>query len=50
MIVADTVKGKGVSFMELNPEFHGKAPNAEETKLALAELEKTKNEIEKSSD
>ncbi len=39
MIIADTIKGKGVSFMELNPNFHGKAPNADETKKALAELE-----------
>jgi len=39
VIVAHTVKGKGVSFMENNPDFHGKAPNAEETKIALKELE-----------
>ena len=37
-IIAATVKGKGVSFMENNPDFHGKAPNADELKLALAEL------------
>ena len=37
-IVAHTVKGKGVSFMENNPSFHGKAPNDEELKLALEEL------------
>ena len=29
-IVAHTVKGKGVSFMENNPSFHGKAPNGAE--------------------
>jgi transketolase len=39
VIIAHTVKGKGVSFMENNPDFHGKAPNAEEVKLALKELE-----------
>ena len=39
VIVARTVKGKGVSFMENNPDFHGKAPNAEETKIAIKELE-----------
>ncbi len=39
VIVARTVKGKGVSFMENNVTFHGKAPNAEETKRALKELE-----------
>jgi len=38
VIIAHTVKGKGVSFMENNPDFHGKAPNAEEVKLALKEL------------
>ncbi|MDO8491566.1 MAG: transketolase [Dehalococcoidia bacterium] len=40
VIIAHTVKGKGVSFMENNPEFHGKAPNPEQVKLALKELEK----------
>ena len=39
VIIAHTVKGKGVSFMENNNDFHGKAPNAEEVKLALKELE-----------
>jgi transketolase len=39
VIIAHTIKGKGVSFMENNPDFHGKAPNAEEVKLALKELE-----------
>ncbi len=38
-IVAHTVKGKGVSFMENQAGWHGKAPNAEQTALALAELE-----------
>lgn len=37
-IVAHTVKGKGVSFMENNPEFHGKAPTPEQVELALREL------------
>jgi transketolase len=37
-IVAHTVKGKGVSFMENNPKFHGNAPTAEEVKVALQEL------------
>ena len=37
-IVANTVKGKGVSFMENNNEFHGKAPTAEQLKVALAQL------------
>jgi len=39
VIVAHTVKGKGVSFMENNPDFHGKAPSAGEAARALRELE-----------
>jgi transketolase len=38
VIIAHTVKGKGVSFMENNPHFHGVAPTAEEMELALKEL------------
>ena len=38
MIIARTVKGKGVSFMENNPAFHGKAPTAKELQIALEEL------------
>lgn len=38
IIIADTVKGKGVSFMEHNLDFHGKAPNKEETEKALENL------------
>ncbi len=37
-IIANTVKGKGVSFMENNPGFHGRAPNAEEFQKAMEEL------------
>jgi len=39
-IIAHTVKGKGVSFMEHNVEFHGTAPNKDQVRLALEELEK----------
>jgi len=39
VIIAHTVKGKGVSFMENNPAFHGKAPTATEVEIALKELE-----------
>jgi len=42
MIIADTIKGKGVSFMELNHKFHGKAPNDEEFKQAMEELNKVR--------
>lgn len=38
-IIAHTVKGKGVSFMENKAEWHGKAPSEEEYKQAMAELE-----------
>ena len=38
VIIANTVKGKGVSFMENNPGFHGRAPNAEEFQKAMEEL------------
>jgi len=39
VIIAHTIKGKGVSFMENNPAFHGKAANAEQLVAALKELE-----------
>lgn len=38
VIVAKTVKGKGVSFMENHVDWHGKAPSKEETERALAEM------------
>ena len=38
VIIAHTVKGKGVSFMEGNVDFHGKAPTAQEAEIALKEL------------
>lgn len=38
MIIAETVKGKGVSFMENNAGWHGKAPDDEQTEQALKEL------------
>src|SRR5918999_4675337 len=38
LIVSHTVKGKGVSWMELDPEWHGKAPDQEQARRALAEL------------
>jgi transketolase len=37
-LIAKTVKGKGVSFMEYHPDWHGKAPNKEELERALKEL------------
>ena len=38
-IIAQTVKGKGVTFMENNNEFHGKAPNADQLAVALGQLD-----------
>ena len=38
VLIAKTVKGKGVSFMENNPNFHGKAPSREQLALALKEI------------
>ena len=39
VIIAHTIKGKGVSFMENNVDFHGKAPTPEQAERALKELE-----------
>ena len=39
VIIAKTIKGKGVSFMENKAEWHGKATNDEEYELAMKELE-----------
>ena len=39
VIIADTIKGKGVSFMEGKKEWHGKAPSEEQLKQALEELQ-----------
>ena len=45
-ILMSTVKGKGVSFMENNAGWHGKAPNADEFAIAKAELEAKIKELE----
>ncbi len=45
-IIAKTVKGKGVSFMENQVSWHGSAPNAEQYAQAMAELDAAKNAIE----
>lgn len=39
-IIARTIKGKGVSFMENQVDWHGKGPNDEQCRIALEELEK----------
>ncbi|MEM3482149.1 MAG: transketolase [Thermoplasmata archaeon] len=45
IIVANTVKGKGVSFMENTHEFHGKAPNKDQFEKAISELETMERKI-----
>ena len=40
LVIAHTVKGKGVSFMENRYEWHGKAPNADERRQALEEIDR----------
>lgn len=46
MIVAKSVKGKGVSFMENNPAWHGAAPKKEDFDKAVAELDAVINSLE----
>ena len=38
VLIANTIKGKGVSFMENNPKYHGVAPTEKEMELALQEI------------
>ena len=42
VVLAKTIPGKGVTFMENKYEWHGKAPNVQETALALEELQQAK--------
>ena len=46
VIVAKSIKGKGVSFMEDQVGWHGVAPNAEQYEIAMAELEEALAELE----
>jgi len=45
IVIAHTVKGKGVSFVENKAEWHGVAPKPEELEKALAELEEQEKEL-----
>ncbi len=45
-IIATTVKGKGISFMENQVNWHGSAPNAEQYEIAMKELEDALNGLE----
>lgn len=46
VILADTIKGKGVSIVENNPKWHWKLPNKKELKLFMQELDISEEEIE----
>ena len=46
VIIMNSVKGKGVSFMENEAGWHGKAPNKEEYEKAIAELDAAITELE----
>ena len=46
VIIANSVKGKGVSFMEDKCDWHGSAPNAEQYATAMAELDAAMAELE----
>jgi len=46
LIILNTVKGKGVSFMENNVDFHGVPPNEMEYNLAIKELDLIKERLE----
>ena len=45
VLIARTVKGKGVSFMENNASWHGAAPNSEQLAAALQELGYKEDEL-----
>ena len=46
VLIAHTIPGKGVDFMQNDFLWHGKPPNEEEAKIALKELRTLKNKIE----
>jgi transketolase len=50
IVICETVKGKGVSFMEDQQAWHGKAPSADEAAKAIAELDAERARLEKEAD
>lgn len=50
VIIAHTIPGKGVDFMEWNPAWHSKSPNKEQAKIALKELRTMKGKIKSEDD
>ena len=49
LVILDTIKGKGVSFMENNIDFHGVPPNEMEYNLAIEELDALQKKLEASN-
>ncbi len=49
-VIAHTIPGKGVSFMENDPDWHGKPPTPEQAEVALKELQVWREAIEKGED
>ena len=49
-IIAHTIKGKGVSYMENQAGWHGKAPNDEEYEIAMSDLKKIDEQLEKAGE
>ena len=45
LIISKSIKGKGVSFMENKPEWHGQAPKTEQYEIALADLDKIDEDL-----
>ena len=48
VMILDTIKGKGFSFMENNVDFHGVPPNEMEYNLAIEELDTLQKKLEAS--
>ena len=46
-IIASTIKGKGISYMENQVKWHGKAPDDEQYQIAMSDLDKIDRELEK---
>lgn len=49
-IIMHSLKGKGVSFMENNPDWHGKAPNDQEFAVAMEDLDRIEAQLEKAGE
>jgi len=45
LLIANTIKGKGISFIENNPKWHHKVPDEQQMKQVLRELESQLKEV-----